>query len=137
MGMAEQVEQQIYARTTSSGDSEMDDLLWQKNLEEVKKGHPAGPLEFETLPEDCLVSSRFALMQGDKLRPIDNYSSSLINETVTLSEKPSTVARGKGFKELADLKSVHRQLAVSDASLNFSYYRGLNNYLYYFGGSLI
>ena len=29
-------------------------------------------------------------MQGDKLRPIDNYSSSLMNDTVTVSEKPVT-----------------------------------------------
>ena len=78
-------------------------------------------------------------MQGDKLRPID-YSSSLINDTVTVLEKPVTysidkialllaklsrVARKKSFKELfgktADLKSAYRQLALADESLKFLY----------------
>ena len=56
----------------------------------MDKGHLEGPFEFESVPEDCLISSRFPIMQGDKLRPIDNYSSSLINDTVTVSEKPVT-----------------------------------------------
>ena len=140
MDISEQVKQQIHCRTTSSGDEEMDSLLWEKTLEEVKKGHLEGPFEYDAIPKDCLVSSRFPLMQGGKLRPIDNYSSSLINDTVTVSEKPVThsideiallitklskAARKKGLKELfgktADLKSAYRQLAISDASLKYSY----------------
>ena len=54
-------------------------------------------------------------------------------EIALLVARLSKVARGKGFKEFfgkkVDFQSAHRQLAVSDASLNFSYYRGLNNYL--------
>ena len=115
-------------------------MLWSKTLEEVDKGHLEGPFEFESVPADCLISSRFPLMQGDKLRPIDNYSSSLINETVTVSEKPVThsideiallitklskVAKKKGLTELygrtADLKSAYRQLAIADTSLKFSF----------------
>ena len=80
MEISEQVKQQIKHRTVSCGDGEMDALLWSKTLEEVDKGHLEGPFDFESVPEDCLISSRFPLMQGDKLRPIDNYSSSLINE---------------------------------------------------------
>ena len=90
MDVAEQVKQQIQCRTVSSGDEEMDSLLWEKTLEEVKKGHLEGPFEFDSIPKNCLASSRFPLMQGGKLRPIDNYSSSLINDTVTVSEKPVT-----------------------------------------------
>ena len=80
MEISEQVKQQIRHRTVSCGNREMDALLWSKTLEEVDKGHLEGPFEFESVPEDCLISSRFPIMQGDKLRPIDNYSSSLINE---------------------------------------------------------
>ena len=90
MEISEQVKQQIRHRTVSCGSREMDALLWSKTLEEVDKGHLEGPFEFESVPEDCLISSRFPIMQGDKLRPIDNYSSSLINDTVTVSEKPVT-----------------------------------------------
>ena len=43
MDIAEQVKQQIHCRTVSSGDEEMDSLLWEKTLEEVKKGHLEGP----------------------------------------------------------------------------------------------
>ena len=39
MDIAEQVKQQLHCRTVSSGDQEMDSLLWEKTLEEVKKGH--------------------------------------------------------------------------------------------------
>ena len=118
----------------------MDKLLWEKTVEEAGKGHLSGPYSFDSLPQDCLVSSRFPLLQGGKLRPIDNYSSSLINDTVTVSEKPIThsideiallitklakAAKKKGIKSIfgrtADLKSAYRQLAVADSSLRFSY----------------
>ena len=62
--------------------------------EASKHGHPyqAGhldpPIEVNQLPQGCVVNSRFPLRQGAKVRPIDNYSSSLVNDTVTVSEKP-------------------------------------------------
>ena len=124
----------------SSGDIEVDKLLWAKTLEEVDRGHLSGPYQIDALPHGCLVNSRFPIIQGGKLRPIDNYTSSLVNDTVTISEKPIThsidevallitrltkAARKKGVKELygktADLKSAYRQLAISDESLKYSY----------------
>ena len=71
MEISEQVKQQIRHRTVSCGNREMDALLWSKTLEEVDKGHLEGPFEFESVPDDCLISSRFPIMQGDKLRPIE------------------------------------------------------------------
>ena len=66
-------------------------------------------------------------LQADKVRPIDNYSSSLINDTVTVSEKPvvrsvdeigavatkfAALARKRNLKKLfgktADLKGAYR-----------------------------
>ena len=79
MSISDQVKQQIRSRTVSSGDHDMDKLLWEKTVEEAGKGQLSGPYSFDSLPQDCLVSSRFPLLQGGKLRPIDNYSSSLIN----------------------------------------------------------
>ena len=79
MSISDQVKQQIRSRTVSSGDHDMDKLLWKKTVEEAGKGHLSGPYSFDSLPQDCLVSSRFPLLQGGKLRPIDNNSSSLIN----------------------------------------------------------
>ncbi|CAE7257711.1 unnamed protein product [Symbiodinium sp. CCMP2592] len=124
----------------SKCNKEIDQLLWDKTMEEVQSGYLSGPYDFESLPKRCLVSSRFPLLQGEKLRPIDNYSSSLINDTVTVSEKPithsideiamlintlSSAARKKNLNALygktADLKGAYRQLAVSDTSLDFSF----------------
>ncbi|CAE7668743.1 ANKRD50 [Symbiodinium sp. CCMP2592] len=140
IGMSDEIRQQIRVKTGSSGDKEIDQLLWDKTMEEVQSGYLSGPYDFESLPKRCLVSSRFPLLQGEKLRPIDNYSSSLINDTVTVSEKPithsideiallintlSSAARKKNLNALygktADLKGAYRQLAVSDTSLDFSY----------------
>eukprot|EP00439_Symbiodinium_sp_Y106_P008400 s14078_g1.t1 len=140
MEISEQVTEQIFARTVSSGDIEVDKLLWEKTLEEVDRGHLSGPYQTDALPHGCLVNSRFPIIQGGKLRPIDNYTSSLVNDTVTISEKPIThsidevallitrltkAAKKKGVKELygktADLKSAYRQLAISDESLKYSY----------------
>ena len=140
MEISEQVTEQIFARTVSSGDIEVDKLLWAKTLEEVDRGHLSGPYQIDALPHGCLVNSRFPIIQGGKLHPIDNYTSSLVNDTVTISEKPIThsidevallitrltkAARKKGVKELygktADLKSAYRQLAISDESLKYSY----------------
>ncbi|CAE7540441.1 unnamed protein product [Symbiodinium sp. CCMP2592] len=80
IGMSDEIRQQIRVKTGSSGDKEIDQLLWDKTMEEVQSGYLSGPYDFESLPKRCLVSSRFPLLQGEKLRPIDNYSSSLINE---------------------------------------------------------
>ena len=92
MSISDQVKQQIRSRTVSSGDHDMDKLLWEKTVEEAGKGHLSGPYSFDSLPQDCLVSSRFPLLQGGKLRPIDNYSSSLINEASRLN--PVSAASG-------------------------------------------
>ena len=41
-----------------------------------------------TFRKAVFVNNRFPIRQTDKVQPIDNYSSSLINDTVTVSEKP-------------------------------------------------
>ena len=106
----------------------------------MQAGHLDPPIEVDQLPPGCVVNSRFPLRQGAKVRPIDNYSSSLVNDTVTVSEKPLLhnvdevavlVSRfmkaakkdrdGLLFGNTADLKSAYRQLALSDDSLVYSY----------------
>ena len=51
-----------------------------KPFEEVEKGHLLGPYDVDQLPAGAFVNNRFPIKQADKVRPIDNYSSSLINE---------------------------------------------------------
>ncbi|CAE7837218.1 pol [Symbiodinium sp. CCMP2592] len=126
IGMSDEIRQQIRVKTGSSGDKEIDQLLWDKTMEEDL-----------TISSHCRKDVWSAPVF---LRPIDNYSSSLINDTVTVSEKPithsideiallintlSSAARKKNLNALygktADLKGAYRQLAVSDTSLDFSY----------------
>ena len=109
-------------------------------MEEVEKGHLVGPLEPEDLPQGCFVNNRFPIRQTDKVRPIDNYSSSLINDRVTVSEKPvvhsvdetaamaaqlGALAEKRKFRKIfgktADLKGAYRQLALAEESLRYSY----------------
>ena len=73
----------IRASNASCGDPSLDEQLYQKTLDEVDKGWLLGPLAWDSLEENAVVSKRFGLQQGDKLRPIDDYSMSSVNATVT------------------------------------------------------
>ena len=71
----------------SSGDPDLDTKLYQKTLDEVDKGWLRGPLEWSDLESNAVVSKRFGLQQGEKLRPIDDYSMSSVNATVTAKDQ--------------------------------------------------
>ena len=128
----------IVHSTKSSGDPLIDAELWCKTCEEEKKGWLE---KLESLPDDGgRVSRRFAVVQGGKVRPIDNYSESQVNDAATITNKctvdgvdtiaamcsvfmehlktakTSSCVIGRSF----DLKSAYRQLAVSDESLRWA-----------------
>ena len=75
--------------TKSSGDAEMDKALWDKTLAEAEKGWLVGPIGWDELVGDEVVSRRFPIQQGAKVRPIDDYTMSSINATVTQWEQPT------------------------------------------------
>ena len=62
--------------TKASGDKEMDRLLWEATMDEVKAGFLSGPYSVQELPKGAMASPRFGLLQKSKLRPIDNFSAS-------------------------------------------------------------
>ena len=92
------------------------------------------------LESNAVVSKRFGLQQGEKLRPIDDYSVSSVNATVTAKDQAtadnvdvicamllqlmaglrergkSTVLRARSF----DLAAAYRQLCVAPTSKPFS-----------------
>ena len=70
MEISEQVTEQIFARTVSSGDNEVDKLLWAKTLEEVDRGHLSGPYQIDALPHGCLVNSRFPIIEVASYRQL-------------------------------------------------------------------
>ena len=100
-----------------------------------------GPLSWDELPDGAAVSRRFPLAQSEKVRPIDDFSQSQVNATVTSYEQatvdgPDVISalaihlmrslREKGRScELVgrsmDLASAYRQLAVAESSYEFAY----------------
>ena len=132
----------VVSRTTSSGDSYIDERVWEKTMEEQTKGWLEGPLPVTScsLPSNVSVSRRFGVHQGieddgsRKIRPIDDFSESKINSTVSSSEKVTlhTVdlvgsllrawfsrceAASKPsllWSRTFDLKSAYRQLPLSE-----------------------
>ncbi len=104
----------------------------------MDKGWLSGPHEkFSTRGR---VSRRFAVVQSQKARPVDNYSESQVNDAVTITNRCTVdgvdiiTAAGavylQGMKTRGDtdmllgrsfdLKSAYRQLAVSDDSLKWA-----------------
>ena len=71
----------IRRMTQSSGDTEVDQKLLEKTREEASKGWLVGPLDWSELGPTAVVSRRFPVQQGSKIRPIDDYSQSQINST--------------------------------------------------------
>ncbi|CAL1143635.1 unnamed protein product, partial [Cladocopium goreaui] len=129
----------VFHSTKSSGNEVVDAELWRKTQAEVEKGWLA---ELPGLPkDDGRVSRRFAVVQAeDKVRPIDNYTESQINDAVnitgrctvdgvdTISAMGAELMRALGMGRLPkklkgrsfDLKSAYRQLAVKDDSLKWA-----------------
>ena len=126
------------AATVSSGDSELDMKLWQATLEEVEEGFLTGPWNKEHLSRESVVSPRFGLQQKNKLRPIDNFSSSHVNSAAGVQERfmvdtvdeicamvkawmqesgPSLKLVGKTY----DMRKAYRQLAVRKSHLDFAW----------------
>ena len=126
------------ASVKASGDHEMDREVWASTLAEVDGGSLEGPFETCDLPSGHLVSPRFGLRQGAKVRPIDNMSASGLNATVGLPEKlqvdtvdeiAAVIKRcmqvhGKGCKLVGrtyDLKRAYRQLGVNSEHFSLSW----------------
>ena len=127
----------IIHSTKSSGSELIDAELWAKTKEEVDKGWLSGP--HKDFPTAGRVSRRFAVVQSQKVRPVDNYSESQVNDAVTITNRCTvdgvdTIAAAgavylqgmlsRGDTDMLgrsfDLKSAYRQLAVSDDSLKWA-----------------
>ena len=130
----------ILHSTQSTGDCELDSELWNKSQDEVKRGWLAKVDDVPDALTNGRISKRFPLRQGGKVRCIDNYSESQINDAITITSRltvdgPDTIAaaaaetikalqaKGASTKLKAralDLKSAYRQLPVADPSLKFA-----------------
>ena len=72
--MRKQVQSDVMARTHSTGDHELDEKLYAITEDEAHRGWLEGPLTKEDLARAgaWIPSRRFAVVQGEKVRPIDD-----------------------------------------------------------------
>ena len=130
----------------SSGNSELDQALWQQTLKECQAGWATLHVGLHKPPGNAVLSRRFAVQQQDKVRPIDDFSISQVNHTLGSVEKvvvlPSSstvslsLALQRGltaqaqdaahFSQVAlmgktfDLQSAYKQLPIHTEDLRFA-----------------
>ena len=120
-----------------SGDDFIDFEVYRKTCEERASGWLRGPYRMDQLPQDAVVSRRFGLKQGAKVRLIDDFSGSSVNMTTQVETTPSlhtldvvaamllqVSCKGKGFGwvgKTVDLSAAYRQLAIAEESLWSAY----------------
>ena len=134
--------QLVLGMTKSSGSHDLDSAVLKETMEELEKGWADGPWPLEALEQGATISRRFPLQQGDKIRMIDDYSISGVNDSCTLNSKldlhvvDTFVATIKAFFQAMDaagretlvlaktydLKSAYRQVPILTSHLKFAYF---------------
>ena len=134
----------IIQSTRGSEDPAVDLGVYQSTLDEMQRGWLHGPYMEHELGNDCTVTRRFGVRQGAKVRPIDNYTESLVNQTTSSGEaislhstvviaatlslwmsvmnkqdvnKPKLDLVGKSY----DLHKAYKHLCISDEGLKDAY----------------
>ena len=122
----------------SSDDSTVNEAVWQETMQEVADGFVEGPFDMSSIPSDMPVSKRFGVVQGSKVRCMDDFTGSSVNLAVQSCESPrphtlDVVAgllsimmdRSKHTKawvgRVFDLKSAYRQCYIHEDSLKHSF----------------
>jgi hypothetical protein len=85
-GNAARIRSGILGTLGASPDPEIDEGVYAATLEELNSGWLFGPCEPSTLPQNCSVTRRFGVKQGNKIRPIDDFSESMVNSTTSATE---------------------------------------------------
>ena len=75
--------------TGSSGDQEIDNAVYEQTLQEVQCGWLSGPLIWSDVDTSWPVRKRFGLKQKHKVRLIDDFTASGVNDAVTSFEAPT------------------------------------------------
>ena len=135
--------QQVMRDCKGSGDSEVDAEVWKQPIEERDKGWLVGPISESDVPESAPISRRFGLRQKHKIRLIDDFSESSVNQTVMVSESPVLHTVDVACAALAywfglctalgldssleartfDLSSAYRQVGLNKEGRDVSYVR--------------
>ena len=125
----------------------VDELLLEETRQEVSKNWVRGPYKLEDLPEGSVVSRRFALVQANKTRMIDDFSISGVNDSCNIHSKISlhmvdtlgavvrkyfSISMRNGVDSCLeaktfDLKSAYRQIAIHEEHLRYAYFSVYNH----------
>lgn len=134
--------QLVMSLTASLGDEELDEAVVAETQEEVNRGWAHGPWELDQLEWGATISRRFAIRQSEKIRMMEDYSVSGINDSATVNAKldlhaiDTFVAVVKQYFESTstcdqdsslmaktyDLKSACRQIPIRSDRLKFAYF---------------
>ena len=87
-GVAKHARQALLTGVGSSGDKSLDEGVYQATTKEISKGFLQGSIDPEALP-GATLTRRFGVVQNDKVRPIDDCRSSMVNASVTQVETVS------------------------------------------------
>ena len=132
----------VLSMVQSAGDQELDKAVLEETQLEVARGWADGPWSFEQMEEGATLSRRFPIRQGAKIRLIDDYSASGVNDSCAVHTKVDLHAvdtfvgvvksyldgmgvRKKKSSLLAktyDLKSAYRQIPIQQSHLKFAYF---------------
>ena len=121
-----------------SESKEVNEAVWQQTLQEVADGFVEGPFGVKSIPSDIPIRKRFGVVQGSKVRCVDDFTGSSVNLAVQSCESPrphtlDVVAgllsvmmdRSKKTKSwvgrVFDLNSAYRQCYIHEDSLKRSF----------------
>lgn len=116
-------------------------------MKEIEKGFLRGPIDPESLPEGATLTRRVGVVQRDKVRPIDDFRSSMVNASVTQVETVSihgvdhiaamcseylrTAGHLGQFPTLMakcwDLSAAYKQVPLSDTACHLDGYLVVSN----------
>ena len=121
-----------------SESKEVNEAVWQQTLQEVADGFVEGPFDITSIPSDIPISKRFGVVQGSKVRCVDDFTGSSVNLAVQScdSPRPQTLDVVAGLLSVMmdrvkktkswvgrvfDLKSAYRQCYIHEDSLRHSF----------------
>ncbi|CAJ1339650.1 unnamed protein product, partial [Effrenium voratum] len=138
--------QSVHAEGDRLGsDHELAQAVYDATMKELSLGYLHGPYAESDLGPECSITRRFGVRQGQKVRPIDNYTESQLNQTTTVHETitlhtADVIAAASSYRlgltdcadrrclqgKSWDLKRAYKQLPLSKRALQDSYLAVLN-----------
>ena len=133
----------VMSMVKSAGEPDLDQAVLEETLQEVARGWADGPWELSQLESGATISRRFPIRQGGaKIRLIDDYSASGVNDSSSVHTKVdlhavdtfigvvksyfegmSGVGKHTGLAaKTYDLKSAYRQVPILQSHLKFAYF---------------